>query len=358
MKRISVNLSSRKYDILIAPGLLNELGIHLKELDLSSNIVLITSPDIGHLYGRKLAQDLNTAGFCVSTFEIREGEQSKSLDTADRLYYNLSDINAERSTPVLALGGGVIGDLAGFVAATYQRGIPFVQLPTTLLAQVDSSIGGKVAVNHGVLKNNIGTFYQPSLVISDTATLKTLRPQEFANGLAEVIKSAIIKDGDFFSYLETNLTKLKALDDEVLVETVYRTATIKANVVAKDELDKGIRNILNFGHTIGHGIEAASRFQISHGEAVAIGMVGSATISNRMGLLPSTELKRIVAILKAAGLPTEMLTNYHEAITRAIKHDKKIIDGKIRFVLPTIIGETTITDKLEHSLLEDVLQGK
>jgi len=280
------------------------------------------------------------------------------LDTAGRLYHSLNDFHAERSTPILALGGGIIGDLAGFVAATYQRGMPLIQLPTTLVAQVDSSIGGKVAVNHGKLKNSIGTFYQPSLVLSDISTIMTLPPRELSNGLAEIIKSAIVKDSDFFSYLETNLGKIKALENEALMESIFRTTAIKAEVVMEDEMDRGIRNILNFGHTIGHGIETASHFQIAHGEAVAIGMMGAAIVSNRMGLLSSGDLERIQNLLGAAGLSTKMPTNGHEAILQAMLHDKKIIDGKIKFVLPTKIGETFVSDAIEHTLLEDVLKGK
>ncbi len=358
MKRIKLNLTDRNYELLIAPRLLDEAGDYLKDLGFSGKLALITNPDIERLYGRKLAHSLDEAGFSVSTMEVRAGEDSKTLDTAGRLYHSLSDIHAERGTPVLALGGGVIGDLAGFVAATYQRGVPLVQLPTTLLAQVDSSIGGKVAVNHGKLKNSIGAFYQPSLILSDIATLKTLPPREFAGGLAEIIKSAIIKDSDFFSYLEANLGKIKALNNDTLVETISRAAVIKAEVVMEDELDRGVRSILNFGHTIGHGIETASRFQIAHGEAVAIGMAGAAAISNRMGFLSSGELERIRSLLKAAGLSTEMPTSHYEAILQAMLHDKKIVEGRIRFVLPTKIGQTVISDMVERSLLQDILKGK
>ncbi|MBW2648003.1 MAG: 3-dehydroquinate synthase [Deltaproteobacteria bacterium] len=342
----------------MASGLLDVSGDYLKDLGFGDKLVLITNPDVNHLYGSKLVSSLDKAGFSVSVIEIRAGEDSKTLDTAGRLYHSLNDFHAERSTPILALGGGIIGDLAGFVAATYQRGMPLIQLPTTLVAQVDSSIGGKVAVNHGKLKNSIGTFYQPSLVLSDISTIMTLPPRELSNGLAEIIKSAIVKDSDFFSYLETNLGKIKALENEALMESIFRTTAIKAEVVMEDEMDRGIRNILNFGHTIGHGIETASHFQIAHGEAVAIGMMGAAIVSNRMGLLSSGDLERIQNLLGAAGLSTKMPTNGHEAILQAMLHDKKIIDGKIKFVLPTKIGETFVSDAIEHTLLEDVLKGK
>jgi 3-dehydroquinate synthase len=288
---------------------------------------------------------------------VPDGEEQKSLETAGRLYNELTDFYAERTTPLLALGGGVIGDLTGFVAATYLRGLPLVQIPTTLLAQVDSSIGGKVAVNYDRLKNIIGAFYQPKLVISDIATLKSLTPRELSDGLAEIIKYAVIKDEGLFAYLERNIDKIKLLDAEALEEVVFRSAKIKAEVVEKDEKDLGLRNILNYGHTVGHAVESASDFKVEHGKAVAIGMLAAAKISNRLGILDKGELNRLRDIIKRAGLPTEIPDVRVESIIKAMKHDKKILRGRVRFILLKSIGEVFITDEVSPSLVKNVLVG-
>jgi 3-dehydroquinate synthase len=300
-------------------------------------------------------KSLKDSDFKVTFIEVPEGEEQKSLETAGRLYHKLTRSFAERTTPVLALGGGVIGDLSGFVAATYLRGVPLIQIPTTLLAQVDSSIGGKVAVNHGSLKNRIGAFYQPRLVISDTSTLKTLPTGEITDGLAEVIKYGIIRDAGLFDYIEDNLKKIKSLDDRAIEATVYRSARIKAEVVAEDERDFGLRNILNYGHTIGHAIEAVSDFKVRHGEAVAIGMIAAAKISNCIGCLDTNSVKSITDLIARAGLPAELPKLELNRLVRAMKHDKKILQGKLRFVLPRTIGEVFITDDVSQSLIEKVL---
>lgn len=358
MKKVKVALGSKSYEIHIAAGLLARVGASLKEIGFGGKVVIITNPTLKRLYGDLLAQSLDQDGFRAATLEVPEGEEQKSLETAGRLYGELSRRYAERTTPILALGGGVIGDLAGFVAATYMRGVPLIHIPTTLLAQVDSSIGGKVAVNHGHLKNMVGAFYQPRRVISDIATLKTLPPKEFANGLAEVIKSAVIRDGDFFAFIEANLAKIRGLNEAVLEEVVFRSASIKAEVVARDELDWGLRNILNFGHTIGHAIETVSDFKIEHGGAVAIGMVAAATISKRMGMLDNSEFKRLKGVIKELGLPTEIAGHKAPEILQAMKHDKKIVAGRIRFILPRRMGEAFLSDEVDLSLVEQVLTGQ
>lgn len=355
MKKVKLSLGGRSYEIHIAPGLLAQTGLRLKEIGFSGKLVIITNPVVKKLYGDALKQNLTREGFSVAILEVAEGEEQKSLATAGRLYDQLTDLYTERTTPILALGGGVIGDLAGFVAATYMRGVPLVQLPTTLLAQVDSSIGGKVAVNHGQLKNNVGAFYQPRLVISDIDTLKTLPPKEFANGLAEVIKSAVIRDGEFFTFIEANLDRIKRHDEAVLEELVFRSARIKAEVVSKDELDLDLRNILNFGHTIGHAIETVSDFRIGHGGAVAIGMLAAAAISNRLNILDSSELERLRRVIQNVGLPTEISGHKTAEIIKAMKHDKKVVDGKIRFILPRAMGEVFVTDEVNQSIIEEVL---
>ncbi|MFC2007479.1 3-dehydroquinate synthase [Chloroflexota bacterium] len=355
MKKVSLELGSNSYEILVGEGLLAQAGRLLKEKGFSGKLVIITNPVVKKLYGDALGKRLAEDGFSVTTLLVPEGEEHKSLETAGRLYQELSDAFTERTTPVLALGGGMVGDLAGFVAATYLRGVPLVQIPTTLLAQVDSSIGGKVAVDHGQLKNCIGAFYQPRLVIADTDTLKTLPAGELANGLAEVIKSAAIRDKEFFTFLEENIGKVKSLDAGVLEEAVSRTAKIKAEVVERDEKDSGLRNILNYGHTVGHAIETVSGFSVAHGQAVAIGMLAAARISNEMGILGGSETARLKSLVEQAELPTVMPGFKLAEIIQVMQHDKKVLQGKVRFVLLKCLGEAFVTDEVSLSQVEKVL---
>ncbi|MFC1847235.1 3-dehydroquinate synthase [Chloroflexota bacterium] len=355
MKNIRVRLNSNGYSINIGAGLLAQTGRKLKRIGFSDKLIIITDPTVKSLYGSTLKHSLTSSGFKPLILEVPEGEEQKSLETAGRLYNELTNFYAERTTPILALGGGVIGDLAGFVAATYMRGVPLIQIPTTLLSQGDSSIGGKVAVNHGLLKNKIGAFYQPKLTISDISTLKTLPDKELTDGLAEIIKHGIILDRDFFTYLEENLDKIKALDDQVLETMIFRSAKIKAEVVEKDERDLGMRNILNYGHTVGHAIESVSELEVWHGDAVAIGMIAEARISNKMGILAKDELIRLEKLIGRAGLPTKIPSLQREKLIRAMQHDKKILQGKIRFVLPKSIGNVFITDEVNPALVEQVL---
>ena len=346
------------YPVYIGPGTLAQAGRYLKELGLAGRLVVVADATVKKLYGAALRRTLAADGFQVSVLEVPPGEEQKSLQSAGRLYQELTAVRAERTTPILALGGGVIGDLAGFVAATYQRGVPLVQLPTTLLAQVDSSIGGKVAVDHGQLKNMVGAFYQPEMVIADTDTLKSLPGEELKNGLAEVIKGAAIRDGRFFSFLEENMERIKSLDEAILEEIVYLSVTIKANVVAEDELDLGLRNILNYGHTIGHAVESVSGFKIKHGEAVAIGMVAAARISNKMGLLDEKDVDRLINVIELAGLPAKMPDFSIGEVTQAMQRDKKVREGKVRFVLLQSIGNAVVTDDVPPSLIKEVLAQK
>jgi len=355
MKKVRVQFGSDSYDIIIGPGLLMQTGARLKELGFNDKLVIITDATVKKLYGDTLKQSLTDSGFKVLLLEIPEGEEQKSLETAGRLYYELTDFYIERTTPIIALGGGVIGDLTGFVAATYLRGVPLIQIPTTLLAQLDSSIGGKVAVNHGLLKNKIGAFYQPRLVISDIDILKTLTAGDLSDGLAEAIKYGVIRDEGFFTYIEENLNRIKSLDAEALETIVFRSAKIKAEVVEKDERDFGIRNILNYGHTIGHAVESVSDFKVQHGEAVAVGMLAAARISNKLDMLSKNEVNRLKEVIAGAGLPTQIPTFQLEKIIQAMKHDKKIMQGKIRFVLPKTIGEVLITEEVSPSIIEQVL---
>jgi len=355
MKKIRVQFGSNSYQICIGSGLLGQTGQQLKEIGLSDSLVIITDTKVKSLYGNTLEQSLTSDGFKVITLEVPEGEEQKSLETAGRLYTGLSKSYVERTTPILALGGGVVGDLAGFVAATYLRGLPLIQLPTTLLAQVDSSIGGKVAVDHGHLKNMIGAFYQPRLVISDIAVLRTLDSGELSDGLAEIIKYAVIKDRGFFVYLEKNLDRIKSLDEGQLEEVVFKSVKIKARVVEEDERDLGLRNILNYGHTVGHAIESVSAFTVGHGAAVALGILAAGRISNKLGMLNRDELIRLESIIEKGGLPTKIPNLKVDKIIQAIKHDKKITAGKIRLILAKSIGNVFITDEVSLALVEQVL---
>ena len=357
MRQVDVALGNKGYPVYIGHGLLARSGSYLKERGFGGRLVVITDSNVKKLYGDVLGRALGGDGFQVDILEVPPGEEQKKLENAGRLYQELTAVRAERATPVLALGGGVIGDLAGFVAATYRRGVPLVQMPTTLLAQVDSSVGGKVAVDHGQLKNMIGAFYQPEMVIADTGTLTSLPPAELVNGLAEVIKSAAIRDGDFFSFLEENVGKIKSFDANCLEEVVFQTVGIKAGVVAGDERDMGLRHILNYGHTIGHAVESVSDFKIKHGNAVAIGMVAAARLSHRLGLLHEDEVKRLRKLIVQAGLPAEIPPLNIEAIMQAMQHDKKVREGRVEFVLLKSIGDTVVADDVPPSLVREVLAG-
>jgi len=355
MKKIDVRLGQNSYSVYIGTGILSQTGQRLKESGYSGKAVIITNPVVKKLYGNLVKLSLIEAGYKTTILEVPDGEEYKSLESAGKLYQQLAEFGAERSTVILALGGGVIGDLAGFVAATYMRGVPLVQLPTTLLAQCDSSIGGKTAVNHGLLKNEIGAFYQPKMTVADISTLKTLPTEELTGGLAEVIKYAVIKDAQFFVYLEKHLDLIKALDDNVLETIVAKSAQIKVEVVEIDEKDTGLRNILNFGHTVGHAVESVTNFQIAHGQAVAFGMVAAAKISSELGILDSGNVTRLKSLLEKAGLITKLPLTEVKQVMQAMRYDKKVQNGKIRFVLPRAIGQVFITDNVSPAIVEKVL---
>ncbi len=355
MRRVRVNLSRNSYEICVGLNLLPYLADELEKLGFTGKLIVITDSLVRNLHAEALKENLEKSSFKVELIEVPEGEEQKSLESAIKIYGLLSDLHAERTTPVLALGGGVIGDLAGFVAATYLRGLPLVQVPTTLLSQVDSSIGGKVGLDYAHLKNKIGAFYQPRLVVADIGMLKTLTPKDISDGLAEVIKYGVIWDRRFFKFVAANLDKVKTLDEEVLEEIVYQSAKIKAKVVSKDERDFGLRHILNFGHTVGHGLESASEFKLSHGEAVALGMLAEARISAKMGIFKRSELEELKSVLKKAGLPTKLREIELERVIEAIGHDKKIAQGKLKFILPKRIGKVFITTEVAPSLVKEVL---
>jgi 3-dehydroquinate synthase len=361
MNTISVKLPQNSYEIRVGAGILAQAGPWLKEKGFSGRAVIVTDTNVQPLYGDALNQSLSGAGFSVTVLTVPAGEASKTLETASLLYDGLSAAYVERTTPILALGGGVIGDLAGFVAATYMRGTPYIQVPTSLLAMVDSSIGGKTAVDRGKLKNIIGAFYQPRLVIADIATLKTLPSVELSNGMAEAVKMAAAGDAGFFSYLEENISQAMALDTFVLEKIVRESAVQKAGVVARDEKETGERIILNYGHTVGHAIEAVSDFKLKHGQAVAIGIVAANRLAYRRGLLAENEAMRIRKVLEQAGLPVtipDFSTGEKDRVLEVIKHDKKVFNNKVRFVLLKSIGSPVIVDDVAPELIKEVLYGR
>lgn len=350
MKNISINLGKRSYQIVIGQGLLAQVGALISGLKIGRKALLVTNPKVGKIYGQQVTDSLAQVGIEVIREEVPDGEQYKSLQSAEMLYDRAFTAGLDRNCAVVALGGGVVGDLAGFVAATYMRGVPFVQVPTTLLAQVDSSVGGKVAVNHPRGKNIIGAFYQPSLVISDTDTLRTLDSREVRSGLAEVIKYGIIGDVTFFNWLELNVEKILALNPNSLAYVIEQSCINKARVVEQDETEQGSRALLNLGHTVGHAIETLSGYGLySHGEAVAVGTAVAARLAVNLGLLQTEEEPKILNLLAKAGLPITVpveLANID--IINSMYGDKKTTDGKINFIVPTAIGKAVIRKNMSE----------
>ncbi len=344
MRKVKVPLGDRSYSILIGTGLMSQVGIQCRKLDLGRRCAIISDQHVGPLYAKAVTTSLVRAGFEPILITVPAGETAKKLDTVAGCYDQLADHRLERKSFILALGGGVVGDLAGFVAATYLRGIGFVQVPTTLLAQVDSSVGGKVGVNLAAGKNLVGAFYQPRLVLCELEALRTLPDRELHAGLAEVIKYGIVWDRALFNRVERDMDRLRARDPSVLAPVIARCCAIKAEVVRQDETEGGLRAILNFGHTIGHAIEAVAGYgRYLHGEAIAIGQVAAARISAaRTGLSPGA-VERIAALFRKAGLPTEIKLNpkSRARVRAAMKLDKKVSGGEVRFVLAEKIGKVT-----------------
>lgn len=355
MQTLTVALGERSYPIHIGAGLISQPGLILPHLA-RKQVAIVTNTTVAPLYLEKLAAPLKQQGVNVIEVVLPDGEAYKNADTLNLIYDALLKHRAERSTTLIALGGGVIGDLTGFAAATYQRGVPFIQVPTTLLSQVDSSVGGKTGINHPLGKNMIGAFYQPQLVLADTDTLKTLPARELSAGIAEVIKYGLIRDADFFDWLETNMPKLMALDEAVVSYAIYRSCQNKAEVVAADERESGERALLNLGHTFGHAIETAMGYgNWLHGEAVAAGTMQAAALSQKMGWLTADEMARIETIFKAADLPTKAPALGMDKYLELMQSDKKVQDGKIRLVLQKGIGKAVITSDYDLTQLKAVL---
>ena len=357
IEKILVGLGERSYPIWIGKKIFPELGTALHEVDFPGKVAIVTNPTVGDLYCDQLVDTLVASGRQVSVIRVPDGEEYKTLEILENIYDVLIERQFDRYSGLIALGGGVIGDMAGFAAATFLRGIPFVQIPTTLLSQVDSSVGGKTGVNHPQGKNLIGAFYQPRHVHIDVTALETLPEREFASGLAEVIKYGIISDQDFFAWLEEHRESLAGRSADALAYAVMKSCQIKANVVENDEKEQGIRVILNLGHTFGHAVETLAGYGVvKHGEAVAIGMVLASRISQRLNLCSAVDIDRIVALLTYFDLPVTPPDFPVADYLKVMQRDKKVKDGVVRVVLNHGIGsaemhQVTDLDKMLGELL-------
>jgi 3-dehydroquinate synthase len=354
---INIDIPENAYCVRVGESIKN-FGDRLRESTDSSRVFLVTNDKVGPLYKDILYASLENASFGISFTEIEDGEEYKSLDTAVRIYEQMSRERIERFTPVIGFGGGVIGDLAGFVASTYLRGLPFYNIPTSLIAQVDSSIGGKTGVNLKCGKNLVGTFYQPVYVHADVELLNTLDEREYKSGLAEVIKHAVIKGEKFMSYIENNIDAIMKRDLDVLEIMISECVKIKGDVVVKDEKEAGLRRVLNLGHTVGHGLEAAMGYgSIRHGEGVSIGMVAALLIAEKTGQGDSVLTSRIKDMLEKCGLPVKIPASTPlEKVAEAMYLDKKVRGSKLEFVLPLSTGNVVSGVAVEENIVREVME--
>ncbi len=353
---VEVGLEDRSYPIRIEQGLLAQIGPDLASRDIAKHYGVISDDHVASLYGSHVMESLAAAGLSADLITFPRGEESKNLKTIATLSSMLADQGFDRKDGLIALGGGVTGDITGFLASVYMRGIPFVQVPTTLLAQVDSSVGGKTGVDIPEGKNLVGTFYQPGAVYIDTDVLQSLPQDELLGGLAEVIKYGVIADDDLFQFLEARREKILRLDEQVISSMIARCCEIKAWVVEQDEREGDLRRILNFGHTIGHAIEAASDFTLIHGMAVAIGMSVVSDLAVLTGLFDKNDCERVKDLIKDFGLPHTIPPGLdRQRIKGYLKTDKKTVDGRVFFVLPTRIGEVAVTDQVAEADIDAVL---
>jgi 3-dehydroquinate synthase len=348
MATVPVNLPHQRYDVIIEPGVLDRLGAIVRELAPHDRCALLGDANVFNIYGEKATAALAGADFRVVSDTFEPGEKHKTLDTVRRLYDVMLDARLERRSPVIALGGGITGDTVGFVASSYLRGVPFVQCPTSLLAMVDASVGGKVGVNVPQGKNLIGAFYQPVVVVMDPFTLQTLPPRELRCGIAECVKHGVIRDAELFTWIDENLAKIQALHPDTLVELLRRNVAIKAAVVMEDEKESGVRAHLNFGHTFAHAIEATAGYGvIEHGEAVSLGMVAATTLAVERSLCPPQVLEQLAALLSSIGLPVRADLPDTPTLMNAMRLDKKVKDNRLRLVLPTRLGDVIIRNDIE-----------
>ncbi len=355
MRKLNVALGDRSYPILIDGGLIDRGDLFAAVLK-TPKVAVVTNDVVAPLYLERLLNALADQGIACASIVLPDGEAHKNWQTLQRIFDGLLEYHCDRSATIVALGGGVVGDMAGFAAATYQRGINFIQVPTTLLAQVDSSVGGKTAINHPLGKNMIGAFHQPRLVLADTSTLASLPEREFKAGLAEVIKYGLIRETAFFDWLEHNMTRILERDTDALAEAIERSCASKARIVAEDETERGVRALLNLGHTFGHAIEAGMGYGAwLHGEAVAAGMVMAATLSVRLGAMPQDACDRAVALIARAGLPTTGPVMGADRYLELMAHDKKVEAGRLRLILLRDIGDAEIfSDVAAHDIAEAI----
>jgi 3-dehydroquinate synthase len=357
MQTLKVDLADRSYPIHIGTKLLSNAALimpHLKR----KHVAIVTNTTVAPLYLATLQQSLENAGVKVIPIVLPDGETYKNSETLNKIYDAVLENRCERSTTLIALGGGVIGDLTGYAAATYLRGVPFIQIPTTLLSQVDSSVGGKTGINHPLGKNMVGAFYQPQVVLADIDTLRTLPEREFSAGMAEVIKYGLIRDAEFFAWIEENISALMSLDEQALSYAIFRSCQNKAEVVARDEHENGERALLNLGHTFGHAIENAMGYGVwLHGEAVAAGTVMAADLSRKMEWLAPEDISRIISIFQAAHLPVKAPNLGVDKYLDLMSMDKKVADGKIRLILQQAIGKSVITSDYDAALLRQTLSN-
>jgi len=358
MRTVNVELGARSYPIHIGDGLIDRAELIVPRLS-TKKAAIVTNEVVGPLYLERLCAGLARAGVEIIPIILPDGEAYKEWQTLNTIFDMLLREHCERSTTLIAFGGGVVGDMGGFAAASYQRGMPFIQIPTTLLAQVDSSVGGKTAINHPRGKNMIGAFHQPRLALADTATLKTLPKREFSAGLAEVIKYGLIRDSAFFDWLEQNVDALRTLDAASLAWAIERSCRNKAEIVAADETEQGERALLNLGHTFGHAIETGLGYgQWLHGEAVAAGTMMAAELSRRLGWIDDADVARIERLFKRAGLPTHGPALGLPCYLGLMAHDKKIEAGRLRFVLLRGIGQAVVTSDVDMSDVSAVIESR
>ncbi|HEV2296014.1 MAG TPA: 3-dehydroquinate synthase [Tepidisphaeraceae bacterium] len=352
---ISVELSDHTYTVTVQPGLLRDAGQRLRQLSNATRVGVLTDHHVGPLYLPLLRESLVVAGFDVIDASIPPGEDHKTLGDLLPVYDRFLNARLERSTPIIGLGGGIVTDMAGFVAATILRGVPLVQIPTTLLAMVDASVGGKTGVNHAVGKNLIGAFHQPAAVLIDTEVLRTLPPRELRSGLAECIKHDVIRDAEGFARLEREIDRALKLDIHYLSDLLAHNVAIKARVVEADPFERGERAHLNFGHTFGHAIETVTNYRYAHGECVALGMAAATFAAVRLGMFPNDQRKRVLAAIEKAGLPTTAPELPVDRVIEGMAFDKKVRGGKVQLVLPDRIGHVVVRDDVPPALIRDAV---
>jgi 3-dehydroquinate synthase len=354
-KIVRVNVPGAAYDVNVRPGLLSQIATLLRNVSSATKAAILTDSHVAPKYLHTLSKSLESSGFFPISATIPAGESHKSLQELLPVYEQFLGARIERATPVIGLGGGVIGDMAGFVAATILRGVPLVQIPTTLLAMVDASVGGKTGVNTSAGKNLVGAFHQPTAVFIDPEVLKTLPPRELRGGLAECIKHEIIRDAEGFARLERSIDRALSLDIEYLIELIAHNVAIKAAVVAADPFEKAERAHLNFGHTFGHAIEKVSNYEYSHGESVALGMIAASFVAVTLGMLDEQERRRMIEVIGRASMPTHGMKLPVDQVLDAMAFDKKAAGGKLRFVLPDGIGRATVRNDVPIEMVRDAI---